>query len=761
MVTVKDNTVYGKVSYFLDADGNDSVNVSVAIYPEGLTDPVGIGFESLKLKTEGDVGLIHTRGKKQEMIIWFTTSGGVINLKKKYVAAVTADVQKSFAMDKADKMVEVASHEDMAYMMAGHPTDFGGVGNSYFETPGIKTSEGELMTIKTQYGSHGYSAGNRDSATAFPTCGGVACTWDPDMAFKVGQGIGDEFRSFDRNVCLGPAMNTVWHPRLGRGFEYYSEDSYLAGKMAAAQEKGLLSKGVIGSIKHFACNNIETDRLNVNSEVDERSLRELFLPQFKECVVKGGALSIMTAYNAVNGHFSAGNKYLLYDVLREDWGFKGYAMSDWDVRITDGDDDACIKYGVDVRVPEPLGLHEVNSIVKWDKKYAQFHARNIIYANAKVGLMSPGYTRKWADNMRYNDAHAKLVRDVGARSLVLAKNDGNVLPIPTGVKICLTGPKIDKCRTGGDPNDWGSMPLRRYTSPLKGITEVAKQKGVTIVDDMNAADYIVVAVGVHGEGEGLDRSNVQVQDDSKVKEAMAINPKKTIVLYTGGTASVPGEWSKAPSILVCFGPGQEQGYSIADVLFGTVNPGGKLNATFPGTEGELQNFNSVSTKLIYPPAWEAHGYYRVNALGKEPLFAFGHGLSYTTFEYSNLEIFPTTIKKGNRVSVSVDVKNTGNVDGDEVVQLYLSLPSGGTVKVRKQDLRGFDRITLAKGETKKVNFTIEPDGMAYWKVVGTELDGDDYWDILPGTYGVRVGTSSKITPKPDQPSVSSSFTVNE
>jgi beta-glucosidase len=617
------------------------------------------------------------------------------------------------------------------------------------------------MTIKSQDGPHGYNRRFQDNATAFPTCGGVACTWDPDDAFKIGEGMGNEFRSFDRNVCLGPAMNSVWHPKLGRGFEYYSEDSYLAGKLAAAQERGLLSKGVIGSIKHYACNSIETDRRNTNSEVDERSLRELFLPQFKECVVKGGALSIMTAYNAVNDNFSAGNKYLLYDVLREDWGFKGYAMSDWDVRITN--DDECIKYGVDVRLPFPSGLHEVSSIMGWDKKYAQFHAKNIIYANAKVGLMTPGYTRKWADNMRCNDEMRKLVREVGARAVVLAKNTGNILPIPsTGVKICLTGPEIDACRLGGgDAQAWESSLIQPWetSSPLQGITEVAKSKGIEVVTNMNAADYIIVAVGVHGEGESVDRSSVQVQDDSKVREAIAANPKKTIVLYTGGTASIPGEWSKAPGILICMGTGQEQGRSIADVLFGTVNPGAKLNVTFPGTEGELQNFNAVSQKLSYPPAWEAHGYYRVNALGKEPLFAFGHGLSYTTFEYSNLEIFPAKIKKGNRVSVSVDVKNTGNVDGDEVVQLYLSLPSGGTVKVRKQDLRGFDRITLAKGETKKVNFTIEPEGMAYWKVVGQERDGDDFWDVLTGSYGVRVGTSSKITPKPDLPSLSSSFTV--
>jgi beta-glucosidase len=233
---------------------------------------------------------------------------------------------------------------------------------------------------------------------------------------------------------------------------------------------------------------------------------------------------------------------------------------------------------------------------------------------------------------------------------------------------------------------------------------------------------------------------------------------KVIVLYMGGSASIPGAWSNADAILICFGPGQEQGYSIADVLFGDVCPGGKLNQTFPKTLDQLTNFQSSGGSIQYNKAEVAHGYFKVDQMGEEPLFAFGHGLSYTTFSYSNIQVYPTKIKKGDRVYVSVDVTNTGSIKGDEVVQLYLSLPTG-SVPVRKQDLRGFDRMNLDPGQKQTVRFTLEPEDMAYFKVGSQEFDGTGKWDILTGTYKVRAGTSSKIVPEPAQPSISSNFVV--
>lgn len=742
MLHLSDGVVYGKVSYKLNADTCDSVFLTLEIAPVDSGKPVQ--FKTL----EGAVGAIHILPKDAEREIWFTTRGPFTN--SKYCATITANVHETEVLRKAKEIVGAASLSEMVNM-------FSGDGN-FFETPGL----GPMPNVINQDGPHGVSK-DLGEATAFTTCGGLACTWDEELAYLQGLAMGAEFRGAGRNLQLGPAMNIVWHFQLGRAFEYYSEDSYLSGKIAAASVRGIRERGTIACIKHFVANNMEIDRQNISAEIDERSLRELFMPQFKACVIEGRALAVMSAFNAINGVFCTGNKYLITDVLRIEWGFRGYSMSDYSARVTDIDES--IKYGVDVLVPDRAG-YTLSNFQKHDISYAQMHAQNIVYANGKVGLLEPGYNHTAYSDLFKSKEHRDLVRKIGSRALILVKNEDNTLPIPkTGKKIFLTGPEIDETRLGGgDTFDWESSLVEAFIkiSPEAGITELVNSLGdggTTIVNDKWEADYIIVAIGVHGEGEGKDRTNPYVHDESDVEEALQVTTAKTVVLFTGGSAALPGEWTKAHAILVCFGPGQEQGYSIADVLFGDVNPGGKLNVTFPNTLQQAVHFESVNLKLHYPPADSAHGYFRVNTMGEEPLFAFGHGLSYTTFSYSNLSLFPATIKKGDRIYVRIDVTNTGSVAGDEVVQLYLSLPQNQSVPVRKQDLRGFKRVSLDAQETKQVLFTLEPQEMAYFKVGTAEFDGTGRWDILSGSYAIRVGTSSKITPEPDQPSLSGTFTV--
>ncbi len=746
MLHAQGNEISGKVSYKLDADFYDSALVKLEIVPvEGGS---SISFRSV----EGDIGIIHILSADAEREIWFIATGPFSD--GQYIARVTVDVVETDIMQKARAMVEEASLSDMVQMFSGD--------GDFFQTPGLSAAGYKLANVRSQDGPHGVSK-REGSATCFTTCGGLACTWDPDIALEQGRAMGEEFRAVSRNVQLGHAMNIVWHPQCGRSFEYYSEDSYLSGKIAAASARGAQERGTIACIKHYICNNMETDRENLSAQIDERSLRELFMPQFKECVIEGGALSVMSAFNAVNGNFCSGNKYLIDDVLRKEWGFIGYSMSDYKARITSVDES--IQYGVDVLVPD-RGEYTLSNFQSHDIKYAQMHAQNIIYANGKVGLLNSGYSHSAYSSQFKSQAHRDLVREIGSKALVLAKNEDNTLPIPkTGAKICLMGPEIDETRLGGgDTYTWESSLVNAFqrVSPKQGITEAVNSfgsGGTTIVTDEWEADYIIVAIGVHGEGEGKDRPDLYVEDESDVQNALSVSTAKTIVLFTGGSAALPGSWSDAHAIIICFGPGQEQGYSIADVLFGDVNPGGKLNVTFPSTSQQLVNFTASGGNLQYPPAHEAHGYFRVDSRGEEPLFAFGHGLSYTTFSYSNLSISPSSITKGDRVIVTVDVTNTGDVTGDEVVQLYLSLPQG-SVQVRKQDLRGFDRITLSSGQTKNVTFKLTSKEMAYFKVGNQEFDGTGKWEILTGTYTVRVGTSSKITPQPDQPSVSGTFPVN-
>jgi beta-glucosidase len=774
----------GKVTYTLKVDTTDlglyqydSIYVSLEIVPEN-------GGTALTLDAvEGAVGVVHYLPKQPDRDIFFRFKG---TPSGKYKAVVKVAAIETEVMKKTKAMVSEATVGQMVPMFSGvasDPTKTGSDG-SFFEQPGITTASGSLKNIRTADGPHGVNIRSEPwDATCFLTCGGVACTWDVDAAYEQAIAMAEEFRADGRNVCLGPAINIVWNPQGGRAFEYYSEDVYLAGKMAAAAVRGLRKNGVIAAIKHFAVNNKETDREKLNAIVDERSLQELFLPHYRECIVNGGALGVMTAYNQVNGKFCSDNKYLVQDILRNTWGFTGFSMSDWNARVSDETLGDAVKFGADQLLPD----RRYNESHFTNVSTARNKAKHIVYANGKVGLLDPSYNHVAFKDKFMGQDHRNLVRRLGAKALVLAKNTGNVLPMPkSGKKIYITGPSYEPGDResqygnkaehqvarlgGGDSKFWESslvkVPANRKISPEQGIKEYLEQLNVSgkdeIVTNIGLADYIIIACGAHGEGESMDRDDMKVYKDDFVQGVMSNSSKKptakVIVLYMGGSASIPGAWSNADAILICFGPGQEQGYSIADVLFGDVCPGGKLNQTFPKTLDQLTNFQSSGGSIQYNKAEVAHGYFKVDQMGEEPLFAFGHGLSYTTFSYSNIQVYPTKIKKGDRVYVSVDVTNTGSIKGDEVVQLYLSLPTG-SVPVRKQDLRGFDRMNLDPGQKQTVRFTLEPEDMAYFKVGSQEFDGTGKWDILTGTYKVRAGTSSKIVPEPAQPSISSNFVV--
>jgi beta-glucosidase len=777
----------GKVSYKLVIDTTDlgfyqydSVFVSLEIVPAS-------GGTALTLDAvEGAVGAVHILPRQPNRDIFFRYKGAAPSGKYKAVVKVTA--LESEVLKKTKAMCNEATVAQMVRLFSGTPTPGSTESEaSFFEQVGITTASGSLKNIRTADGPHGINVRQENGwAISFPTCGGLACTWDVNAAYEEGVAMGEEFRANSRNVCLGPAMNIVMNPMGGRSFEYYSEDSYLAGKMAAAHVRGLAARGVISAIKHFAVNNKESDRANMSAQIDERSLHELYLPQFKECVVKAGALGAMTAYNKINGQYCSDNKYLVEDLLRNTWGFLGYTMSDWDALVNDASLGDAVKYGADQLLPKiRYGESHFSNAV-----YARKKAKHIIYANGKVGLLDAAYNHEAYKSAFRSAEHKAVVRKIGAKALVLAKNDGNVLPIPkAGKKIFITGAKYiaatsadpqrqsqynDKFEHqvarlgGGDSYIWESslvkVPDEDRISPERGIkdylTALNLSGKTTIVDNMYSADYIIVVTGVHGEGENVDRPNLNVFEENLVQQALAVTTAKTIVLFSGGAAAVQGNWSKAPAILICFGPGQQQGLSIADVLFGDVCPGGKLNMTFPKTQSQTANFqyDAGTVNLKYGKPEEAHGYFKVDYMGEEPLFAFGHGLSYTTFSYSNLQVYPSKIRKGDRIYVTADISNTGTIKGDEVVQLYLSLPTG-VVPVRKQDLRGFNRLSLDPGQKKTVTFTLDPEDMAYFKVGTKEFDGTGTWEILTGNYKVRVGTSSKITPAPEEPSLSSSFMV--
>ncbi|HUI92052.1 MAG TPA: glycoside hydrolase family 3 C-terminal domain-containing protein [Chitinivibrionales bacterium] len=751
----------GKVEYTLTAGGYDTIFVTLSILPSGGGTPLTL------TEVSGDVGPVRivNPNAPDNHVIFFQCSAPA---NTQYIARITAVADSSASKKAVENYIATMSKVNKATLMGGGGDGFEGLG------------AGPIPEIYMSDGPHGVRPQSGAQATLYPCCSGEASTWDTALAFIQGASKGEEFRALGKNCSLGPALDLVYHPQGGRASEYYGEDPYESGHMAGEDCMGLQSKGVAATIKHYACNNKENNRGTLSANMSERSLREIYLMNWKPCIVRGndGCWGIMGAYNQVN-HLVANqgycnqNKYLMTDVLRNEWGYKFMVMTDWGANM---DFTQAIRYGTDIDMPNP-DTYNLGSVSGQPDSLVNMHARRIIYEHEMVGDLVAGYNATAFTSTFKGTTHRAVARQVGTAAIVLAKNDGNILPIPkTGKTIALTGPAsmLSTCRTG--PGGSSSVNPAFRVDPKTGITQLLGGTGgyptipgaSTITTDLNAADYILVFVGVTGETEGADRPNLAVQPgdgDAAVQTALAATngTTKTIVVFTGGSAASAGYWSTAPAIVFAFYPGQEQGYCIADVLFGNYNPSGKLPVTFPVDATQLPNFNLVNNiELNYPASDTAHGYFRMDKNKWTPLFHFGHGLSYTTFEYSNLQVFPTTISAGDRVHVRVTVKNTGDVAGKETAELYLSMPAAAGLPVHVQDLRGFQKVpldptqTLASGASQTVDFILAPEDMRVFNPNGADYNGTGTWQINPGTYGVRVGTSSQVDL---QPTMSGSFTV--
>jgi beta-glucosidase len=733
----------GKVEYSLNRLAYDSLFVTLAI----LNTETGAPVELSEVK--GDVGLIRV-GKPngtEKHVIFFSSKNMVGGAT--YKAQITVEALESNAQVQTKGFLANLTKADKATLMGGGVDNMQGLGAG--------SGQWTLPNIFMADGPHGIRWGQ---ATVFPTCAGEAATWDTAIAFRQGQAKAEEFRANGRNCELGPAMDLVYHPRCGRASEYYSEDPYLSGRMAAADVRGIQTRGCMATIKHYAANLIEYARGEMSSNMSERSLRELELYNWKQPVVAGNTWGIMGSYNKINHSWASSNKYLMTTILRDEWWYPSIVMTDWGAAFDNFDNG--IKWGLDLDMPIP-DTYVPASVAAQPDSILDMHAARFVYAHQRLGDLAPGYNRFAYGSLLTGPEHRAVAREAGSAGIVLAKNDKHLLPLPrTGAKIAVTGPFANHFRSG--PGGSSSVTPKDSSTPLQGISELLKNSGAgasTIVADINDADYVVVFVGVTGETEGGDRPSLPVrpeEGENDAQAALAAKPNSTIVVFTGGSAASAGAWSNAPAVLIALYPGQEQGYCIADVLFGNVNPSGKLPSTFPKDSSQLPPFTlSPSNDLNLPSADSAHGYFRVNKLGQEPLFAFGHGLSYTSFSYANLKIFPDKIVPGDRVRIQATVTNTGTVAGKEVAQLYLSMPQNAGIPVRVQDLRGFAKISLNPGESKLVSFELTDEEMQVWDLNGgADYSGAGSWKVLPGVYGVRVGTSSQHDL---QPTVSGSFTV--
>lgn len=591
-------------------------------------------------------------------------------------------------------------------------------------------------------------------ATTFPVGSARGATFDPTLEELVGQAIGVEARARGYNVLLAPTMNLLRHPRWGRAQETYGEDSFHVGAMAEAFVRGA-QREVIASAKHFALNSIEDTRLTVSVNVDERTLREVYLPHF-ERVVRAGVGSVMAAYNQVNGVYCAQNTHLLADVLHGAWGFDGFVVSDWVLAMHDTVASALA--GLDLEMPVPIyyGTALVDAVRagRVPTTVIDDAVRRILRQKLRFGLVD-GRPAIDLAFMVESPEHTGLARRVAEEGLVLLTNQADTLPLDltTTRRLAVVGSLATQVSLG----DTGSSATAssRAVTPLAGIQ--ARAAGVVATLDLGRdvltaddevalamADAAVVVVGLTAQDEGEamigagDRKSLTLSPahEALVLRVAALVPRTIVVLEGSGPVLVESFVDQVSALLWASYAGVEGGTAVAHVLFGDVNPSGKLPATWPRGESQLPPFVNDRPEVTYDLL---HGYRFVDASGADPRFPFGFGRSYTTFSLHDLSLGSSTASADGSLHVTVGVTNTGTREGAEVVQAYVAYPGSGVTRAPRE-LKGFARVSLAPGETQIVGLDIAMQDLAYWDVTA----GAFVVEAL--TYELAVGTSARELP---------------
>ena len=633
-----------------------------------------------------------------------------------------------------------------------------------------------------------------DSCVAFPALTCLAATWNPEMSLLYGQSIGEEARYRNKSVLLGPGVNIYRTPLNGRNFEYMGEDPYLAGKMVSPYIRGVQQNGVAACVKHFALNNHEVNRHTTNVIVDDRALYEIYLPAFKMAVQEGGAWSIMGAYNLYKGQHLCHNQYTLNDILKGEWGFDGVVISDWG-----GTHDTwqAITNGLDMEFGSWTNGLSNGASNAYDNYYLANPYLNLI-REGKVGttelddkvrrilrlifrtVMNPD--RPWGSML--SPEHYEAARRIGEEGIVLLQNKGNVLPIDLNraKKILVVGENAIKMMTVGGGSS--SLKVQRELSPLDGIKQRVAGKaevvyargyvgdasgeyngvvtGQNLKDDRTPEELIAEAVKEARDADyvifigGLNKSNGQDCEDSDRKglglsygqdaviSALAEANKNLIVVNISGNAIAMPWVNEVPAIVQDWYLGSEAGSSLAAILMGDVNPSGKLPFTFPVKLEDcpvhsLGEYTGKRSKDIIDIKYNESifvGYRWADKQKKvKPLFPFGHGLSYTTFEYGKPTADSKTMQADGTLTVKVSVKNTGAREGQEVVQLYISDKKSSLPRPVKE-LKGFQKVKLAPGETKEVTFTIDKEALSFFD------DTQHAWVTEPGKFEAVIAASA-------------------
>jgi len=684
--------------------------------------------------------------------------------------------QKGVALNtKIDAIVKKLTLEEKISMLHANSI-FGTSGVERLGIPGLMTDDGPLGVREDVKENWSPANLTTDSATFFPNGSAIAATWNPTLAYRYGHDLGEETKARKKNIILAPAFNIARTPLCGRTYEYYSEDPYLNARLAVQAVKGIQSQNVAACVKHFAVNNQEVERGRINVEIDERALREIYLPAFKAAITEGNAWTIMSAYNKLRGAYCSENSYLLQKILKGEWGFKGAVISDWGgthSTVNAANNGPDVEMGSEPPYNNYYFASKLLDSVKAGKVSEQVIDNKVhrilwvIYHTSLSGRYTGGKIN--------TPEHSKTAYDIASESIVLLKNDKHLLPLqPSAIKsIAVIGDNATRSfHLGG----FGAGVKARYEVTAlvglqnrlgnkvtinfaQGYSGVFKQTSAGVNDETSKADPAMIqeAVAVAKksdvailfiggnrdyESESRDRRDLSLPfgEQDLVDAVTAVNPNTIIVVVGGAPYDIGKIKHTNHAIVWSWYNGEENGNALADVLIGKINPSGKLPFTFPASlkQSPAHALNAYPGKNLNVKYEEGIlvGYRWFDTKKIEPLYAFGYGLSYTSFNYAGLTTDKQTYSSGDVAQVSLKIKNTGSIKGKETVQLYLSKLSSAVLRPEKE-LKAFTKVTVEAASAANASMKLNIADLAYFN----EKAGK--WVIEPGDYKVAVGSSSK------------------
>lgn len=668
-------------------------------------------------------------------------------------------------MDKIKEIIAEMTLEDKIRLCSGE-NFWESKSMEQYGIPSFFMSDGP-HGLRTQRGESDHLGINKsEQSTCFPTASASAASWDPELLYKMGEAIGEEALHYGVDVVLGPGVCMKRNPLCGRNFEYFSEDPYLAGVMGASWIKGVQSRGVGTSLKHFAANNQEQDRMSGNSMVDERALREIYLPAFEMAVKEGRPDTVMCSYNQVNGTFSSDSKTLLTDILRDAWGFEGMVVTDWGAM---NDRIKAFQAGCDLEMPGSGGMFdgEVKRAVE-EGKLSEADIDACVERIIRLALKAQKTRSAHPDGYPLDvEAHHSLAKKIAAESAVLLKNEGELLPLKKTAKVALCGAMAETVRyQGAGSSHINPTRLSSLREAMEAVGEAVayypayelsgernEKELMRAVEGAREADIAVLIMGLPDayESEGYDRAHMSMPEShcELIREVAKVNPNVVVVLMGGSPVEMP--WlADARAVLNLYLGGQAVGEAGADLLYGIANPSGKLAETYPISYGDCsssETFGVNPRQVEYAESiYVGYRYYEKAGLAVQ--FPFGHGLSYTQFALSDLQVKSGGQLAGSdfaldlsdrdpdrELTVTCRVKNIGDRAGAEVVQIYVADRMPDIFKAKKE-LKGFCKVYLDAGEEKEVTISLNRRAFAHYDV------RSKMWEVLTGQYQLQAGTSS-------------------